>query len=45
MKTILCGLILLASFSALAAPLDSLMGVYKAKDRDGTAGAATFIKK
>lgn len=37
MKAMISGMLLLASFSLLAAPIDSLLGVYKAKDRDGTA--------
>ncbi len=37
MKMMISGILLLASFSLLAAPVDSLLGVYKAKDRDGTA--------
>lgn len=45
MKSILCGLMLLASFSALAGPLDSLLGVYKAKDRDGTAVITRILIK
>ncbi len=37
MKTLISGMLLLASFSLLAAPIDTLLGTYKAKDRDGTA--------
>lgn len=36
MKVLLCSLLLLSSFSALAS-LDELLGVYKAKDGDGKA--------
>lgn len=37
MKVMISGILLLASFSLFASPLDALLGVYKAKDRDGTA--------
>ncbi len=37
MKTLISGMLLLASFSLLAAPIDALLGTYKAKDRDGNA--------
>jgi hypothetical protein len=37
MKAMISVALLMASFSILAAPVDALLGVYKAKDRDGTA--------